>query len=44
MPNQRPGVVSVVLVNFRGVEDTIEAIRQLEALTWDRELLGIVVV
>ena len=44
MPELRPGVVSVVLVNFRGAADTIEAIRQLGELDWPQELLEIVVV
>jgi len=38
------GLVSVVLVNFRGADDTIEAIRLLQQLDWPRELLEIVVV
>jgi GT2 family glycosyltransferase/glycosyltransferase involved in cell wall biosynthesis len=37
-------LVSVVLVNFRGVDDTISAVEHLEALDWPRELLEIVVV
>lgn len=44
MPKIRPGVVSVVLVNFRGTEDTLEAIRQLGQLDWSADLLEIVVV
>ena len=40
----RPGVVSVVLVNFRGAEDTIAAISHLGALDWPQERLEIVVV
>ena len=36
--------VSVVLVNFRGVEDTLEAIRQLQQLDWPADHLEIVVV
>ncbi|HEY8913977.1 glycosyltransferase [Lacisediminihabitans sp.] len=44
MPKLRPGVVSVVLVNFRGASDTIEAIRQLGLLDWPQEKLEIVVV
>jgi GT2 family glycosyltransferase/glycosyltransferase involved in cell wall biosynthesis len=39
-----PSVVSVVLVNFRGVEDTIEAINHLRQLNWPEHLLEIVVV
>lgn len=44
MPKLRPGVVSVVLVNFRGASDTIEAIEQLGLLDWPAERLEIVVV
>jgi GT2 family glycosyltransferase/glycosyltransferase involved in cell wall biosynthesis len=44
MPQLRPGVVSVVLVNFRGTDDTIEAIAHLERLDWPSALLEIVVV
>jgi GT2 family glycosyltransferase/glycosyltransferase involved in cell wall biosynthesis len=44
MPSTRRGVVSVVLVNFRGADDTIEAIRHLAELDWPQEKLEIVVV
>lgn len=44
MSETRRGVLSVVLVNFRGASDTIEAIRGLDSLDWDPELLEIVVV
>ncbi|MDY7542784.1 MULTISPECIES: glycosyltransferase [unclassified Cryobacterium] len=44
MPNQQQGVVSVILVNFRGTDDTIEAIRQLGELDWPAERLEIIVV
>jgi GT2 family glycosyltransferase/glycosyltransferase involved in cell wall biosynthesis len=44
MSGTRTGVVSVVLVNFRGAADTIEAIRHLDALDWPAERLEIVVV
>ncbi|MEB0001339.1 glycosyltransferase [Cryobacterium sp. 10I1] len=44
LKKQRPGVVSVVLVNFRGAEDTIECVRGLLELDWPRELLEIIVV
>lgn len=37
-------LVSVVLVNFRGAEDTIEAIRHLGELDWPAERLEIVVI
>jgi len=36
--------VSIVLVNFRGTDDTLVAIEQLEALDWPSERLEIVVV
>lgn len=39
-----PGLVSVVLVNFRGADDTIEAIRHLDAMEWPADRLEIVVV
>ncbi|WP_354569135.1 glycosyltransferase [Glaciihabitans sp. UYNi722] len=38
------GLVSVVLVNFRGASDTIEAIRQLDALDWPSDAIEIIVV
>lgn len=44
MKKRRSGVVSVVLVNFRGVDDTLECVRGLAALNWDPEMLEIVVV
>lgn len=44
MANIRPGIVSVVLVNFRGADDTIEAIRHLAELDWPQDKLEIVVV
>jgi GT2 family glycosyltransferase len=44
MPKTRPGVVSVVLVNYKGTTDTLEAIRQLGTVDWPQELLEIVVV
>lgn len=40
----RPGVVSVVLVNYKGADDTITCLRSLEDLDWPRELLEVVVV
>jgi GT2 family glycosyltransferase/glycosyltransferase involved in cell wall biosynthesis len=39
-----PDVVSVVLVNFRGADDTIEAVAGLRALDWPEHLLEIVIV
>ncbi|TFB74338.1 glycosyltransferase [Cryobacterium glaciale] len=44
MPISQPGVVSVVLVNFRGADDTIEAIRHLSRIDWPVDRLEIVVV
>ncbi len=44
MTTIRPGVVSVVLVNFRGTDDTLEAIEHLGRLDWPAERLEIVVV
>ncbi|WP_449279521.1 glycosyltransferase [Leucobacter sp. GX0328] len=36
--------VSIVLVNFRGAEDTIEAVRHLDSIDWPKAQLEIVVV
>ncbi|TFC19195.1 glycosyltransferase [Cryobacterium algoritolerans] len=44
MKKRRAGVVSVVLVNFRGAEDTVECVRGLLDLDWPNDLLEIVVV
>src|SRR4051794_6723017 len=44
MPATRPGVVSVVLVNFRGTDDTLTAIEHLGRLDWPADRLEIVVV
>lgn len=44
MAEPRTGVVSVILVNFRGATDTIEAIGHLRALDWPQDKLEIVVV
>ncbi len=44
MAKLRPGVVSVILVNFRGADDTLEAIRHLRELDWPADRLEIVVV
>lgn len=40
----RPGVMSVIVVNYRGAEDTIECIAGLRGLDWPAERLEIVVV
>ncbi|MFE4948529.1 glycosyltransferase [Leifsonia sp. NPDC056665] len=44
MKKRRNGVVSVVLVNFRGADDTIECVRGLRELNWPSDRLEIVVV
>ncbi|TFC37098.1 glycosyltransferase [Cryobacterium sp. TMT2-14] len=44
MKKRRTGLVSVVLVNFRGTDDTIECVRGLQELNWPAELLEIIVV
>jgi hypothetical protein len=44
MKKRRNGVVSVVLVNFRGADDTIECVRGLRELNWPADRLEIVVV
>lgn len=44
MSTPTPGLVSVVLVNFRGTEDTISAIDHLGRLHWPTDRLEIVVV
>jgi GT2 family glycosyltransferase len=40
----RPGSVSVVIVNYRGSEDTIDCIRHVRTLDWPAENLQIVVI
>ncbi|MGA1835558.1 glycosyltransferase [Herbiconiux sp. 11R-BC] len=40
----QPGVVSVVIVNFRGADDTIECVSQLGAVDWPAGKLDVVVV
>lgn len=44
MVDSRSGLVSVVLVNFRGADDTLEAIGHLGELDWSTDRLEIVVV
>ena len=44
MARIRPGVVSVVLVNFRGTDDTITAVRGLEKLDWPADRYEVIVV
>ncbi len=40
----RPGVVSVVVVNYRGADDTITCVRGLQELDWPADRLEVVVV
>ncbi len=40
----RPGVVSVVLVNYKGAQDTITALRSFADVDWPSELLELIVV
>ena len=44
MKRTRDGVVSVVLVNFRGTDDTLTCIRELEKVSWPASKLEIIVV
>lgn len=44
MPQLRAGVVSVILVNFRGADDTLQAIQHIEKLEWPASRLEVVVV
>ena len=44
MPGIRSGAVSVILVNFRGTDDTLQAISHLGRLDWPVDRLEIVVV
>ncbi len=41
---RRPGVVSVVLVNYRGAEDTIVCLRSLAEVDWPVDRLELIVV
>jgi len=43
-PASRPGVVSVVIVNYRGADDTIACLRSFEHLDWPSERLELIVV
>src|SRR5665647_3969642 len=43
-PEIRSGVVSVVLVNYRGADDTIACVRAFDDVDWPRERLEIIVV
>jgi GT2 family glycosyltransferase/glycosyltransferase involved in cell wall biosynthesis len=40
----RPGVVSVVLVNFRGADDTIRCLQEFDDVEWPRDQLELIVV
>ncbi len=44
MPEVRPGVVSVILVNFRGAPDTIEAVEAVSRINWPMNRLEVIVV
>nr|WP_104130350.1 glycosyltransferase [Cryobacterium sp. N21] len=44
MPLVKSGLVSVILVNFRGASDTIEALEHLKKLNWPQDQLEIVIV
>lgn len=43
-PKAQPGVVSVIVVNFRGADDTIEAVRRLGEVDWPAADLEVIVV
>jgi GT2 family glycosyltransferase/glycosyltransferase involved in cell wall biosynthesis len=43
-PVVKPGVVSVILVNYRGADDTITALRALREVDWPADRLELVVV
>ncbi|WP_196250841.1 glycosyltransferase [Cellulomonas sp. JZ18] len=43
-PAVRPGVVSVVVVNYRGADDTIACVRGLGELDWPADRLEVIVV
>jgi GT2 family glycosyltransferase/glycosyltransferase involved in cell wall biosynthesis len=44
MNKRRAGVVSVILVNFRGTDDTLTCIEELSKLDWPQDRLEIIVV
>lgn len=44
MPKLRAGVTSVILVNYRGAADTVEAIAHLRKLDWPQDHIEIIVV
>ena len=41
---ETPGVASVVIVNYRGADDTCAALAALRELRWPRERLEVIVV
>jgi GT2 family glycosyltransferase len=43
-PKVRPGVVSVVLVNYRGADDTITCLRAFDDVEWPTDRLELIVV
>lgn len=43
-PGLLPGVVSVVLVNYRGADDTITCLKAFQDVDWPRERLELIVV
>lgn len=43
-PQTRPGVVSVVLVNYRGADDTITCLRSFDDVDWPADRLELIVV
>lgn len=40
----RPGVVSVILVNYKGAEDTVTCLRRFDEIDWPAERLELIVV
>ncbi len=43
-PQERPGVVSVVLVNYKGASDTITCLRAFDDVDWPADRLELIVV
>jgi hypothetical protein len=43
-PEVRPGVVSVILVNYKGAEDTITCLRAFDDVDWPADRLELIVV
>lgn len=44
MPEVRPGVVSVVLVNYKGADDTLACLRAFDEVDWPADRLELIVV